>query len=296
LSKESIADSVHYSDWRALLGFMDEQDGLRYIHATPVKSVTTDEEWLQRIRSARDYVASIHGRAKSKPELLELPSKYADYLTKLQGTAPFQESVVGGSSFRFASVEISKLRCLQGHINLEYLDTLIERAPSPEDEEGTLRFCLPLTDESERMEVLSSASTGSNSLFLVSPNLNFRVAGMANGQDPVNGRRFTAVIYGFGSPHIAVAEYRGAYIVMNGHHRALSLLRKGHKMVPGVVATVESYPQTGPRPAELLSPEMVMSDRPALLPDFDSRAAIAVPRRRQRVVINVHAEAQSVPF
>jgi hypothetical protein len=275
---------------------MKEKEAVAYIHSSPLRVLTTDEEWLTQIRDARAHVAAVRGDMEAEPEVAELEQKYKDYLIKLQATALFQESLVGSSSFKFASIELSRLRCLQGHLNLEYLNELIHDAPEPGDEDATIEFCLPLRVDSKGMEILPSAETTSNSLLLVSQNLNFRVAGFLQIEDQANNRKFTAVVYGFGCPQIQVVEHKGAYIIKNGHHRAFSLLKKGHRMAPCVLLSTEGYPHQGPPGVGMLSIESVMSERPPFLADFDSEAAIVVPRRRSVVKIKVRAEAQLVPI
>lgn len=253
-----------------------------------------DQEWLARISNARLQATAISGRAQLQPQISEIEPGYSDYLEKLQLNPTFKEPLTGMASFRFALVELAKLCCSQGVLNQEHVTRLTKDTPGPQDSDATMEYCLPLNEDGRGTRSFWSTSASSFSTVLVSENLNFRVAGMAQGEDNVTGRKLTAVVYGFGSPHLTVTEYKGRYIITNGHHRVYSLLRNGHKKAPCLILTSDEYPFKGPPSYSVIAEDAVMSDRPPLITDFDTGAAITVPRRRSMVVINLHAEAQIV--
>jgi len=294
MSKEATEDPVHYSDWLELLGFMQEQEALGHIHASVPKPVTPDDVWLPKIRKARDYVASLPGRA-SNPEISDLPKTFKERTTALQGEPSFSEHMVGMKSSRFAYVNFRDLRCFQVRLNCEYADALVEKAPDPSDHEGTVRFCLPLMSEALNVEVLVSLNPVGNTAALTSQNLNMRGLAMVQG-DHSPGRKFVGFAYGFGLPQVLAVEYRGAYIIKNGHHRAFALIKKGHTRLPCLVLSTDNYQFTGGQMSGAFPPDLVMSDRPPLLQDFASDAAVQIPRRRTRAVVSVHAEVQQIPL
>jgi hypothetical protein len=273
---------------------MPEEQALAYVHTSSMDKTDPDHDWLALIREARSYAARISGRAQLQPAISELEPRYKDYLEKVQLNPTFKEQLAGTTSFRFVSVELAKLRCSQGVLSLEHVSRVLKDTPTPQDHDATTEFCLPLREDGRGTRSFWSTSASSYSTVLVSENLNFRVAGLAQGEDNVTGRKLTAVVYGFGSPQIAVSEYKGKYIIVNGHHRVYSLLKKGHKMAPCLLLTSAEYYHKGPASHSVIPQDMVMSDNPPFLADFDADAAITVPRRRSIVVINVHAEAQEV--
>jgi hypothetical protein len=95
---------------------------------------------------------------------------------------------------------------------------------------------------------------------------------------------------------MSVVEYKGMYLVKNGHHRALALLKKGHKFLPCLLLSTDDYQFTGGEAPGVLPMELAMSDKSPLLSDFLSPAAVIMPRRRLRIMITVHSEAQVVPM
>jgi hypothetical protein len=283
-------------DWRLLVGFMTEQQALAYVHTSSMDSPEPDKDWVVRIRNAQNYTSTIAGRGQVEPLVSELAPKYRDHLEAVQANPTFQEQLGGTTSHRFASVELAKLRCFQGALNHDHIERLLRRTPGPHEQDATLEFCLPVKEDNRGAKTLWSSSSSSFSTVMVSENLNLRVAGMAQGEDNVTGRKLTAIVYGFGSPQISVSEYEGKYIIVNGHHRMYSLMKKGHKTAPCLVLTNGDYFYKGPQSLSMIARETVMSDCPPFLGDFDTAAAIRVLRRRSMVVINVHAEAQEVSF
>jgi hypothetical protein len=283
-------------DWRLLAGFMPEQQALAYIHTSSMDNSEPDQEWVDRIRKAQSQASTIAGRDKVQPLISEIDAKYKDHLEAVRANPTFQEQLSGTPSHRFASVELAKVRCFQGALNHDHVDRLLRKTPGPQERDATMEFCLPVKEDNRGTKSFWSSSSSSFSTVMVSENLNLRVAGMAQGEDNITGRKMTAVVYGFGSPQISVSEYKGRYIIVNGHHRMYSLLKKGHTTAPCLVLTNEDYFYKGPQSLSMISKETVMSDRPPFLGDFDTGAAIGVLRRRSMVVINVHAEAQEVSF
>lgn len=293
MSREVSEDSVHYNDWLALLGFMQEQEALNHIHTGVPKPITPDGEWLPKIRKAREYVATLTERG-SGHEVVDLPESFRARIHALRAEPTFSEHMIGMKSSRFAYVDFKRLRCYQVRLNLEYIDALVQKAPDPADQEGTVAFCLPLTSEALGMEVLVSLNPVGNTLALTSQNLDMRVLGVVQG-DHSPGRKFAGFAYGFGLPQVLVVEYHGAYMIKNGHHRAFALVKKGHTRLPCLLLSTDNYQFTGGQLPGVFPIDLVMSRRPPLLLDFASDAAVQIPRRRTRAVVSVHAEVQIIP-
>jgi hypothetical protein len=296
VSKEAAQDPIHYSDWSALLGFMTEQEALNYVHGGIPNPITTDQEWLIEIGKARKCVSGLPARPESSPQADEITSQFLDHINKIQGEPTFQEHLIGMKAHRFVEVELDKLRCYQTNLNLEYIDSLVNNGPAPDDKGSIIRFCLPLLAERKKVEVLSSSNLATNSAAMISENLDLRVMGIIQGEDQATGRKFTGFLYGFGLSQISVVEYKGAYIIKNGYHRAFALYKKGHKKIPCLLLSTDNYESTGAQRPGFFPIDSIMGERPPLLTDFDSEAAVRIPRRRTRAVVNMHAEVQMIPL
>src|SRR5439155_2629740 len=84
-----------------------------------------------------------------------------------------------------------------------------------------------------------------NTFNIVTDNLDFRIVGNVQGQDPQSGRRFFGFALGSGLPQISVAEYKGRYLLKNGYHRAYVLAKAGHERIPVLLVSVNNYADTG---------------------------------------------------
>lgn len=294
MSEEAKEDPIHYCDWLALLGFEAEQDALRLIQDAGFKKFSSDK-WLPKIRSAISIVNTISNRREVKPEIKELDQKYNDRLTKLRDEPIFKEYLVGTTSHRFALVELEKLHCFQKILNLEYIDTLTKKIPSPEYIDETIKLCLPTQDERQKIEILTVFNQNTNTISMITENLDFRIIGNVQGEDPVTGRKFSGFGFGFGLPLMSVVEYKGMFLLKNGYHRAYALLKKGHKFLPCLLLSTDSYQFTGAQLAGFFPIDLIMSDKSPILSDFKTDAGVLMPRRRFKVVISVHGEAQVLP-
>ncbi len=294
MSEEAKQDPVHYCDWLALLGFEAEQDALRLIQDAGFKNFSSDK-WLHKIRSAISAVNKISNRRESKPEIKELDKKYDERLTKLRNEPTFQEHLIGITSNKFALVELTKIHSFQKMLNMEYVNEIIKKTPSPENMDETVKFCLPTKDEREKTEILSTFNPNNNTVSMITDNLDFRIIGNIQGEDPITGRKFSGFGYGFGLPLMSVVEYKGIYLIRNGYHRAYALLKKGHKFLPCLLLSTDSYQFTGAQFPAFFSIDSIMSDKSPLLSDFETDVGVLMPRRRLKVVITVHAETQVLP-
>jgi hypothetical protein len=296
VSKESEKEPVLYSDWLTLLGFLGESEALQYIQGQGIPLITEPEEWLQKIRTARETVSRISGRTKLQPQIKKLGAEYEPRLSQLKAEPTFHEHLIGMKSSSFAWVELAKIHSFQMSLNVEYVNTLIEKAPAPSDLENTVKFCLPTRDEVTKTPVLSSFNPTTNTFTIVTQNLDLRIAGNVQGEDPNTHRPIAGFVYSFGLPQMSVVEYRGFYIMKNGYHRAYALLKKGHKFIPCLLLSTDAYQSTGGQQPGFLPIDLVISDKSPVLSDFRTPAAVLVPRRRLRMMISIHAEQQVIPM
>jgi hypothetical protein len=296
MSLEAQSDPVHYSDWLTLLGFMPEQEALQYVKSQMYDASINEATWLAQIRKANELVAGISNRADLRPDVMELGAEFQDRTKQLESEPTFNEHMIGMKTKRFAFVEASKLHCFQIHLNSEYIDSLVKSAPRPDDREGLVKFSLPTMSEKTKTKILTSFNQTSNTFSAITENLDFRITGNVQGEDSLTGRRFSGFQYGFGLPQLSVVDYKGSLLIKNGYHRAYALFKKGHKYIPCLLLSTDSFQFTGAQAPGFFPIDLIMSNKSPILSDFETPAAVPVPRRRLRLMVSIHAEVQVVPL
>lgn len=295
MTKESESDPVHFSDWVALLGFMNERDALQTVRNEGIPGFK-EEDWKGAIGRANLAASGIKGRQALVAQTKELDSRFKRRTDALSNESTFRENLAGATAPRFALVELGKVRCSQSQLNLEYVSSLERAAPAPEDLDATVRYCLPLKDERVKPKFLLASTPTANTVSIISENLDLRVMGAVQNEDPVTERKYVAFAYGFGLPLVSVVECEGQFYIRNGNHRAYALLRRGHSWMPCLVTSTDSLHSIGLSALGYLPGDLMMSDRSPILSDFDSESAVRIPRRRMRMMITVHAELHTVPI
>ncbi len=295
-SKEAVTDPFHFVDWLTLLGFMTEDDALKLVRMQNMGNISQTSDWVSSIRSARGVADRVSGRMECKPETKEIPSEFRGRLSRLEAEPMFKQHAVGMKSIDFALVEISKIHTFQTMVNAEYANSLIQSAPEPQDLDGTLKFCLPTESERPKTPMTTSYNPSSNTFSAVADNLDLRILGNTHAEDPVNHTPVAGFYYGFSLPQTTVVEYRGVMLLKNGCHRAYALLRKGHRFLPCLLGKTDLFQVTGAQVPGTFPPSMIISDRSPILSDFETGAAIPVPRRRVKMMATIHAEVQVVPI
>ncbi len=287
--------SSNYAQWKSLLGFYGENDALNIVRSQGIPLEPSEEESLKHaIKDAVEYVAQISGRKNLKPEIKEIPNEHQQRLAKVQDEPTFKEHLAGIQDHSFGFVEIEKLHCFQPNLNMEYVESLLKKTPEPRDLEETMQFCLPTVDEGEKHMILHAFNPATNSFTLVSENLDLRIIGNMQGEDPVTKRKFVGFVYGFGLRQMSVVNYQGLHMIKNGYHRACALLMKGHKYMPCLIVNTNNYEGTGGMGGGFFGIDLMTSDKSPIVSDFLSKAAVVYPRRRMRVIVSMHAEIQPI--
>jgi hypothetical protein len=286
-----------FSIWKSLFGFYTEDEAMTIIKSQGIPLDSTEEQSLaQQVRFAIVHVQSLKNRKALAPQIMEIPKVVIEERRKkLEEEPTFREHLIGVRESSLASVELDKLHAFQPNLNMEYVEYLTKRAPSPGDIEGLLKFCLPLRDEIPKSPVLGSFNSNSNTFTLTSENLDLRILGSVQGEEPTTGRNFFGFAYGKGLPQMSVVEYQGIWMIKNGYHRAYALLERGHNSFPCLVLRTDNYSATGAALPGFFNIDVVRSDRSPLLKDFSSPAAVEYRRRLLRVIVSIHAEVQQIP-
>jgi hypothetical protein len=297
VSESSAEFPTTLTEAKSLLGFFTEAEAVNVIKSQGIPLEERKEQALtEQIREAIKYVKSLSGRKIVSPEISDIvPEELGNRGVELQAEPTFQEHLARMSGWSFSWVELEKLHAFQPNINPEYVERLKQRAPAPGDVASLLKFCLPLRSEIPKSPAIGGFNPNANTFTLISENLDFRIVGQVNGEDPISGRSFFGFAYGSGLPQMSVVEYKGLFMIKNGYHRAYALLKRGHKSLPCLLVRTDNYSLTGAMGPGFFNIDIMMSDRSPLLSDFSSLAAVTYPRRLARVMLTVHAEAQIFP-
>jgi len=282
--------------WKALLGFFGESEALDFVKRQGVQlSKAEIARIVERSSAARRYVEKLPQRAEALPQVAEVPSSVERYLEALRQEPTFQEYLAGTTAHRFAMIEVAKLVTFQTVLNQEYLDTLEEHVPPASDTEGLVKFCLPSRKERTGDIALINLNPETNTFSIATDNLDFRVLGNVQGEDPPSGRKFVGFAFGAGLRAMSVAQYEGRYILKNGYHRAYALRKAGHNWIPVLLLQVPSYDLTGANRPGFFPVDLLRGPKPPILDDFFSPAAVDIKRFKQKMVMTVHAEVQAIP-
>jgi len=281
--------------WRTLLGFFKADEALGFAKSQGYEFSPDEEAALKReIEKALRAVAGLPDRTGTSPEMLEVPVAASEHLSKIEKDPTFAEHTNGMLRWGWKLVEIAKLRTFQTQVNQSYVDRLAEEVPPVGDFLGALRFCVPERGSKGLQKVTMAFNPVTNTFSVVSENLDLRILGQAQGEDPTTKRKFTGFAWGFGLPTISVVGYKGKYMIRNGYHRAFALLKKGHTHLPALVLETDNFQLTGAAAAGFFSIDVLLSSRPPLMADFLTDAAIIIPRPKMRTVLLIHAEVQAL--
>lgn len=282
--------------WKVLLGFMTESESSEYATRQGLQLSEAElKEVQQKARAARDYVRKLPARSNRTPEISDMPTTAKSHLEALSSEPLFQEHLVGIPKWQFAMVEVEKLISFQTNLNMEYIEELRKRVPPPSDSDALLRFCLPSRKEQIMEPVLVNFNPQTNTYSVITDNLDFRILGNVQGEDPTSGRKFVGFAFGGGLRQMSVAEHRGRYILKNGYHRAFALASAGHKHVPVILIHAPTYELTGANRPGFFSVDQLLGDKPPQVGDFAGKAAVDVKRLKMKLVVTVHGEVQAIP-
>ena len=297
MTETALESPSKTAEWKSLLGFLPQDDATNLVLSQGIPLEPSAKDKLTaRINEAIDHCASIVGRRSLTPVVKEiLSTEFLDRSTRLTEEPTFKEHLGGMKDWSFGLVEIGKLHAFQPNLNLDYVNRLKERAPIPKDISGLLKFCLPTREEISKSPAAATFNPNTNTFTLASENLDVRILGNVQGEDPQTGRRFFGIAYGGGLPQISVVEYKGLYMIKNGYHRAYSLLEKGHDFMPCLIVRTDNYQLTGASGPGFFGFDLMLSDRSPIMNDFLSSAAVTYPRRLMRLIVSVHGEVQVIP-
>ena len=183
-----------------------------------------------------------------------------------------------------------KLVDLAGIVSFQ--TTIVEERlsmPSTPTMDALLRLCLA---PRSKYTVAIAAGPG-NTFTLSSPNTNLRVSGIVNGDSPQGP--FYGFVANHGLPWVQIVSYQGRYIMRDGYHRSVGLLRGGTSTVPAAVQETVSEGELGVKPG-FFPLEKILGDRPPLVTDFlDDRLTMSIEIPKTIRIVRITAEEFLVP-
>jgi hypothetical protein len=291
-------DTKRYYLWRGLLGFMKREAGQNIAKNFDPDGLIDESDFSEKLNEARNYVEEKLKERKILSPKIEDIDENNKRITKLYNEPTFKEHTIGMlSRYKVAMVELGKLHVFQPFLNEEYIDELSKKFEklNGNDEEALFKFCLPLREEVEKHLANASFNPVTNTFSLVTENLDLRIIGNVNGTDPITGRTFFGFAFGSGLPQMSIVKFKDFYFIKNGYHRAFALYKKKVKSAPFIVLETDQFINTGANQPGFFDYDTIYQYSP-ILEDFDSKAALILPRRRLRAILSIHGEIQFLPI
>src|SRR5437773_612701 len=270
MNASTPSDMGRFPEWRALLGFMGEAAAWRYVNSQGVTLDNQSQESLRsHIREAVSAVEALPDRSNLRPEIRPLSSETKERTQKLESEPSFKLNLQGASRHEWGVIDISKVRCFQPNLNLEYIQDLLRRTPTGDDFTRLHEFCQPLKGEGGESALLTGFNPSTNTFTIVSENLDLRILGNVQGEADQGGMtgKMVGFVYGFGLRQLTVAEYKVIYLLKNGYHRAYALMKGGITKIPALIVHVDSYEGTGAANPGFFPIDLVLSNRPPIMQD-----------------------------
>lgn len=249
------------------------------------------EQWMR----AREAVPEIEPFRADDVQLEGLPDDpdVEAHIEEYTDKDVFQEAMddVPNDEWSFMRVPIDVLVAFQPQVTT----TAYEQIPSWNDDPlGVLEYCFQTEASTLQMTTVEEAQNGNFiRAALTSRSPNFHIAGL--GVDSGGAGTDIRVPVKPKPNFVQVVQFKDRYILKNGYHRAFQLMRAGEEYVPALVREVGSYEETGGAKPGFFSPQIVMADRPPVLPDFMSGAAVTMETPATNTVIEVTATKKQIP-
>lgn len=256
---------TEHRDFRFLIGFMDEEEAIATLRSRGAVGFDSDEQRRQFWKTCHEAVAQT-GNPHLKADVKDLPPDFSDLLDEVAKNPVFPEAVLD-RSWRFASVEIDKLVCIQKHVDATYAHEASTRAGKLDGIE-LARFCL--TEKTLGREVTGSFDQSLWAFTFASPSIDFRLTGAQGGDDPVAGRKVVSFILGWGVPFVTVVKMDARFYLRNGYHRVHAVRSAGKTHVPCLLIDGKVFEDSGVKGGGFFSQQLLRSQHPPLFADFFS--------------------------
>lgn len=278
---------------RILLGFTQPDRAYQVVTQIAREGGTTpltdETRFKNRYKQARQAIEPIQTDL-GDPTLRPLPDttdiqSHLEQFTKTNGF----DRIVGEHSWEIARVPIQSLICIQSAATA----TMPETIPAWEDDPlAVVQQTLPIertensvhrTFSTERMIGIEYSSR--------SPNLQADSLQIVDGSDPMEEKVIISVR---ASPNMVwVDRINGRLVLRDGYHRAVQYRQAGATHLPALVRDADDVAEISTED-DLFSTETIDMDRPPVIPDFDTDAAVTVEMPATNRFIRIAAETTDV--
>ena len=281
---------------RLLVGFLPYETAVQAVQQSDAvwdspaaQNAPTSDDFEARWNEATAAIDELD-YSLDRPTVEELPesAEIDDHVERLSELDHVAETYGDDpTEYRIRLVPIEKLIALQATVTT----TAYEDIPRWEDDPmGVLEYVFP----TERAQGFfqQSIQTPDNQLVgiqLTSRAPNVSVEEIQIGDGPRIMEKQIAFTVRAKPNLVNVARYEGRLLLMNGYHRTYQLMQNGETHVPAFVRDVDAFPD-----GLDFSEELAMSDRPPMLPDFNTDAATTIRKPAMNELIRITAETTKV--
>ncbi len=313
---EEIPDTIPaIEEQRVLVGFMGPDDAVGWLQQSkrvrnPIDLAEREEmdeaeieqhqeaiqqQLLDEWEAAQKAIPEIEGVGAGSFGVEELPNDPAvqSHLDEYAGKDGFQEAMsdVPDIEWKFKRVPIAALVAFQPQVTTTAYEDI---STWSEDPAAVLEYCFPTEQSTLQMTGVNADDDGNRAqAFIVSRSPNFQLGGV--GIDSGGPTSDIQVQVKPKPNFLQVVRFQDRYILKNGYHRTYQLMQAGEEFVPAVVHEVDDYQLTGAAKEGAFPPEVVLGDRPPMMPDFNSGAAVTLETPATNTVIEVVADKKQIP-
>lgn len=273
-----------FDDYRLLGGFMDDGHIQQYLGTTLAtlneEDISDLETDIQQARHAREDLPEVD---LGPDPVSDIPDSAEPHLEDVRTSEAFKD-VFDGRTPEFGVVDMTKVCAFQPQVKERY-----EVDPPGDNIDTLLPYCLPVDFQQETQARLNAKNGGAD-LTVSCDSPNVVVEGIDLDEEGAHIR------IGAKKNWIQVAHLGGRAYLKNGYHRVFQLASRGVTDVPAVIIEAEDWNDAGAGKDGFFSPSYLEDlNRPPLVTDFLTNAAITVPRRRQKKIIRVEVDEFKVP-
>jgi len=276
---------------RVLLGFFQPKDTAAYL--TTINAVAeSDTGALDRqCLDARAHVAQLGVRG----EPIATPMAEHPHWALLRAEPTFAEHIsTPEAGPQLAIIELRNLIACQPRVDWDHVERLAEQVPPIGDEEGLLRFCVPLQRDAIAPRAQITFNPVTNTFGWMVDNPDVRICGPVQGEQAGTGRALVGFSLGPGLHQMSVVSFNGRHMLNNGYHRAVALARAGHEKIPVLVVKAPTLELTPAVRNGMFNPNLVFGSIPPRIMDFLGPAAVDVSTKKVRFLFSVHAEQHPI--
>lgn len=292
---------------KVLLGFMNKVPALQQLKLAdslrnPLDPTLNEEEIAEWEEEKEEEFTEVWKEAKSNVEsppgpissdrvdLRELPGndEISQYVNAFQNQ-PYFEKLISHHTPDDWSI---KLVPLESIIAMQPSVTTTAYEDIPDTAEPllpVLRFCLPMRGNKYIIQQQIQENNRLGVRF-ISRGPNIDISAMNTERDPdTDDIDVTFRI----SPNIncvQVVEYGNRYLLKNGYHRCYKLMESGITHVPAFVCSVGNWQETGGANQGMFQRDLVFGQRPPMLADYFTEAAVELDKAGSNKMIEVMSE------